>query len=242
MKKIGLYVLCASAALFCFSMMSFGNNGKEELTDPLGCSKDNGAGGNTSTDLNHEAVDLGLSVKWATCNVGASSPEEYGGYYAWGETEEKSNYDWSTYKHCKGTSETRTKYCTNSSYGFVDNKTVLEPEDDVAHVKWGGSWRMPTSEEIDELVNNCSWIWTARNGVKGYVVTSNATGSSIFLPATGCRFDEIIDYCGSDGNYWSASLKESYNAHASNLLFSRFFRGGVNDGRNRGFSVRPVTD
>ena len=89
----------------------------------------------------HEYVDLGLpsGTKWATCNVGASSPEDYGEYYAWGETETKSTYDWRTYKWCKGSNDTMTKYCTSSSSGTVDNKTVLDPEDDVAHVKWGGS-------------------------------------------------------------------------------------------------------
>lgn len=87
-----------------------------------------------------EAIDLGLpsGLKWASCNVGASSPEEYGGYFAWGEIEEKSDYSWDTYKWCKGSSESMTKYCTNSNYGTVDNKTILDPEDDVAHVKWGG--------------------------------------------------------------------------------------------------------
>ena len=95
-------------------------------------------------ETQYEAVDLGLSVKWASCNVGATTPEDCGDYYAWGEIEEKENYDWSTYKWCNGSYDTQTKYCTNSSYGTVDNKTTLDLEDDVAHVKWGGSWRMPT--------------------------------------------------------------------------------------------------
>ena len=104
-----------------------------------------------SSDAGHEYVDLGFpsGLKWATCNVGANNPWEYGGYYAWGETEEKSNYDWSTYKWCNGSKDTMTKYCTDSSYGTVDNKTVLEPEDDVAHVKWGGigaCQQMPSSK------------------------------------------------------------------------------------------------
>ena len=103
----------------------------------------------------HEYVDLGLSVKWATCNMGASSPEEYGDHYAWGETETESTYDWNTYKWCKGSKNTLTKYCTDSDYGTVDNKTVLDPEDDVAQVKWGGNWRMPTDAEIEELRENC---------------------------------------------------------------------------------------
>ena len=130
----------------------------------------------------HEYVDLGLSVKWATCNMGASSPEEYGDYYAWGETETKSTYDWNTYKWCKGSENTLTKYCTDSDYGTVDNKTVLDPEDDVAHVKWGGNWRMPTDAEIEELRENCIWKWTTQNGKNGYKVTSKKNGNSIFLP------------------------------------------------------------
>ncbi|MBO7112331.1 MAG: hypothetical protein J6V75_00065, partial [Bacteroidaceae bacterium] len=124
-------------------------------------------------------VDLGLSVKWATCNVGASKPEEYGDYYAWGETEPKTTYDWSTYKWCKGSSATMTKYCNNSSYGnngFTDTKTTLDPEDDVAHVKWGGNWRMPTISEFEDLINNCTWTWTTQNGVNGYKVTSKKSG------------------------------------------------------------------
>ena len=134
------------------------------------------------------AIDLGLpsGIKWASCNVGATEPWEYGGYYAWGETEEKSNYDTSTYKYCNGSYFSMTKYCTSSSFGTVDNKTTLEPGDDVAHVKWGGSWRMPTKAEQDELRNNCTWTWTTLNGVDGYRVTG-PNGNSIFLPAAGFR-------------------------------------------------------
>ena len=190
----------------------------------------------------HKAVDLGLSVKWATCNVGASSPEEYGGYYAWGETEEKEYYDWSTYKNCKGSSNTLTKYCTNSSYGTVDGKTVLAPEDDVAHVKWGGSWRMPTREEVNELLNNCFWTWTAQNGVNGYVVASKSNGNSIFLPAGGRRWNENVGYSGSHGGYWSASLDEGLSDYAYGLNFNSGFRNQYYNGRGNGFSVRPVTE
>ena len=122
-------------------------------------------------ETQYQAVDLGLSVKWATMNVGATSPEDYGGYYAWGETEEKSNYDWETYKWCNGSYNNMTKYCTDGYYGTVDNKRVLDPSDDVAHVKWGGSWRMPTSDEIKELTDECNWQWTSLNGVDGCWVT-----------------------------------------------------------------------
>ena len=106
----------------------------------------------------YEAIDLGLpsGIKWASFNVGARAPEEYGGYYAWGETEEKEDYAADSYKWCNGSANTITKYCTKSSYGAVDNKTVLEPEDDVDYVIWGGDWRMPTYAELKELLNNCT--------------------------------------------------------------------------------------
>ena len=109
-----------------------------------------------------EYVDLGLSVKWATCNVGANSPEEYGDYFAWGETTSKDKYNWNYYKYCKGSSTTFTKYCNKSSYGyngFTDTKTKLDPDDDAATVNWGGSWRMPTVAEMTELQSECTWIW-----------------------------------------------------------------------------------
>ena len=190
----------------------------------------------------YEAVDLGLSVKWATCNVGATSPEEYGGYYAWGETEEKDNYDWSTYKWCNGSYDTMTKYCTDSYYGTVDNKTVLDPEDDVAHVKWGGSWRMPTRAEQDELRNNCTWTWTTQNGVKGYKVTSKTNGNSIFLPAAGYRSSADLYNSGSYGNYLSSSLNEGDSYGAYDLYFYSGSYDWSYDYRFDGFSVRPVCE
>ncbi len=185
-----------------------------------------------------EAIDLGLSVKWASCNVGATSPEDYGGYYAWGETEEKSEYSWETYKWCNGSDDTLTKYCTDSNYGTVDNKTVLEPEDDVAHVKWGGAWRMPTRGEQQELVDKCSWSWTEINGVNGYKVTA-PNGNSIFLPAAGYRYGTKVGNIGSDGSYWSASLRDYENNGASNLDIYTFYHTNYMF-RFYGFSVRPV--
>ena len=191
----------------------------------------------------YEYIDLGLSVKWATMNVGATSPEDYGGYYAWGETEEKENYDWSTYKWCNGSYDRMTKYCTNILYGTVDNKTVLDPEDDVAHVKWGGSWRMPTKAEQDELRNNCTWTWTTQNGVVGYTVTG-PNGNSIFLPAAGCRYGAEVNYGGSYGYYWSSSLGSSDNSSlACDLYFSRgHYYWNDYGSRCDGLSVRPVCD
>ena len=188
----------------------------------------------------YEAVDLGLSVKWATFNVGATKPEEYGGYYAWGETEEKENYSWSTYKWYNGSYGTLTKYCTNSTYGTVDNKTILDPEDDVAHVKWGGNWRMPTTEEQQELIYNCSWEWTTLNGVSGYKVTG-PNGNSIFLPAAGYRSGADAYGRGYSGNYWSGSLSSDGSSDAYGLGFSDGYYDWSIDSRYFGRSVRPVS-
>lgn len=195
----------------------------------------------------YEYVDLGLSVKWATMNVGATKPEEYGNYFAWGETEPKSDYySWQTYKYCNGSYDTITKYCSQSSFGyngFTDSKTVLDPEDDAAHVNWGGSWRMPTGEEQNELLNNCTWTWTTINGVKGYKVQSNKAGYTdkwIFLPAAGYRTNSNLYRVGSDGLYWSSSLCTDYPDGACNLNFGS---NGVDRdyyARCVGYSVRPV--
>ena len=191
----------------------------------------------------HEYVDLGLSVKWATCNVGANKPEEYGDYFAWGETQPKSNYDWSTYKWCNGSYDTQTKYNTNSSYGTVDNKTTLDLGDDAARANWGGSWRMPTDAELTELREQCTWTWTTQNGVYGYKVTSKKSGytnKSIFLPAAGYRYDSSLDYAGSGGCYWSSSLVTGIPDDAWSVHFSSGGVYGVSSSRNCGFSVRPV--
>lgn len=195
---------------------------------------------------NYEYVDLGLSVKWATFNVGASKPEEYGYYYFWGETEPKTNYSESTYKWCNGSSFALTKYCNNSRYGnngFTDTKTTLDPDDDVAHVKWGGDWRMPTEDEFTELLNNCTWTWTTLNGVNGYRVTSNKSGytdRSIFLPAAGCRDDSGLDDVGSCGYYWSSSLYTDYPNYAWDVFFDSGYHIAGDGSRALGISVRPV--
>ncbi len=195
---------------------------------------------NPTTDA--VAVDLGLpsGTKWADRNVGASSPEDYGGYYAWGETEEKAVYDWSTYKWCNGDWVTHTKYCTKSSYGTVDNKTVLDPEDDVAHVKWGGAWKMPTLDQVKELLDNCTSEWTTQNGVEGRKFTSKINGNSIFLPAAGWRDGSDLYDAGSGGIYWSSSLHESYPGDAFFLYSHSDLAGWDNCTRPYGYTVRPV--
>jgi|GEM_PF-3387915 len=191
----------------------------------------------------HEYVDLGLSVKWATCNIGANKPEEYGDYFAWGETQPKSTYDWSTYKWCNGSYETLTKYCNEKKYGhkrFVDNKTTIDIADDVAHINWGGNWRMPTDDELIELRTECTWVWCIQNMVQGYKVISKSNGNSIFLPAANCRVGSSLNGIGNLGYYWSSSLciDNPYNAWYLYFNSSNVIRNSYN--RDCGRSVRPV--
>ena len=220
------------------------------------------------------AVDMGFSsvggkiVYWATSNLSESGlcakPEDFGDYYAWGETEpyyaeghsqdspcsswrSRTNpaitgYNWSSYKWCNGSSSTLTKYNTDSSYGTVDNKRVLEADDDVARVKLGGSWRMPTGAEWTELRNNCTWTWTQLNGVYGRLVTSNKNGASIFLPAAGDRGGTTLGHVGSYGFYWFSSLGTGYPAYAGHVYFYSGDVGRSSDGRYDGLSVRPVSE
>ena len=187
-------------------------------------------------------VDLGLpsGTLWATCNVGADAPEEFGDYFAWGETEPKEVYNWSTYKWCNGSSNnTLTKYCTNSSYGTVDNKAELEPEDDAAYVNWGPSWRMPTYDQINELKTKCTWTWTTQNGVNGRLVTG-PNGNTLFLPAAGCRYDDSLYYAGSSGGCWSRTLIFGHPYRAYGMYFGSADIV-LNDGnRYSGFTVRAV--
>ena len=188
----------------------------------------------------HEWVDLGLSVKWATMNVGANAPEEYGDYFAWGEVEPKEEYNWETYKWCEGTATTLTKYNINSSYGTVDNKSILDPEDDAAHVYWGGDWRMPTQEEQDELYSKCTWTWTTQNGVNGYTVVG-PNGSSIFLPAAGVRYNASLGNVDTDGYYWPGSLGSNDQSRCRYLSLSSL-KPDLNYyiWRSYGLTVRPV--
>ena len=173
----------------------------------------------------HEYIDLGLpsGTLWATMNIGASCPEDYGDYFAWGETTPKDYYDWSTYQWCNGSENTLSKYCTNSSYGndgFTDNLTELDPEDDAATANWGAEWRMPSPEQIQELLNNCSRQWTKRNGVKGRLFTSKINGASLFLPAAGYRYGSNLNNAGSYGYYWLRVLNSSTPNYAYNLYFN----------------------
>ena len=201
--------------------------------------------GNYQPPVEHPYVDLGLpsGTLWATMNIGANAPEEYGDYFAWGETEPKDVYDWSTYKWCNGDYNQLTKYCTNGSYGyngFVDNKTELDPEDDAATAAWGAEWRMPSKDQMEELYNNCTSEWTTRNGVNGRLFTSNINGASLFLPAAGFRWYSSLDNAGAYGCCWSRTLS-SYPGHAYDLCFNSgnvYWDYGV--GRVNGESVRAV--
>ena len=210
-------------------------------------------GSDTDTEDNPKWVDLGLpsGLKWAICNIGATKPEEYGNHYAWGETEPKSYHDYTldAYKWMERVDGKIIvkKYCTDANAGTVDNKTVLEPEDDAATVNWGGKWRMPTNEEWTELQENCTWTWVENfngSGKNGYEV-KGANGNAIFLPAAGFYCDgKNIDGVGSAAPYWSSSL---YTTAASNsnawmrLCYSTDILD-IDAPRYYGQSVRAVTE
>ena len=187
----------------------------------------------------HEYVDLGLSVKWAAMNLGATRVSDRGGHYAWGETGNKADYTWSTYKH--GTSADDL-----SKYSYTDNGIALQAADDAAHVNWGGAWRMPTGTEWEELCDrcNCTWEWTSVDETPGYRVTSKKEGytdKSIFLPAAGYYRGCSIEGAESSGYYWSSTRNKPFADRALCLYFIPTFIGIGNNGfRNGGFSVRPV--
>lgn len=178
-----------------------------------------------------QLVDLGLSVKWAGWNVGASRPEEYGGYYAWGELHEKSDYDMDSYQYWDE---------ENDEWIFIGNN-ISGTQYDVARAQWGGSWRMPTLAECQELIDKCTWTWTTYNGVKGQKVTG-PNGNSIFLPAAGYRDGTSVDGQGSYGYYWSGTLYEGLSYYAYCLHFRYGDAGWDGNSRYYGLSVRPVSE
>ena len=211
--------------------------------------------GNFTTPVPPEpsVVDLGLSVKWASFNLGASKPTEYGGYYQWAGTEDVSrtsiSLKWSNCPYHYGSDYDSgwTKYNNNSYYGIVDKKTVLEAMDDAASVALGGKWRMPTDAEWSELLNtdNCSWTWTTIDGVNGYKVQSKKSGYTdnwIFLPAAGCRSRGHFNSVESYGYYWSSSLGTSYPYNAYYMEFNSSYVGRYCRDRYYGQSVRPVSE
>ena len=191
-----------------------------------------------------EYVDLGLpsGVKWATFNVGATKPEEYGDYFAWGETEPKELYDWSTYKWCDGSYNTLTKYNIDSEYGVVDNKKILESSDDAATANWGGDWRMPSVDEWNELLSHCSLQWEERNGVSGVALVSVQNGNSLFLPAAGVyHYDNGLISQNTEGYYRTNSLDESRGTISLGFSYTGSINWYAND-RCFGQPMRPVYD
>ena len=212
-------------------------------------------GGQSVSSTVHEYVDLGLpsGTLWATCNIGAENPEDYGEYFAWGETVGgKTSYDVSNYNWGTGVSYGMIKYTYPdgrkdgiwySGSTFVgDNKTELDPEDDAAYVNWGSEWRMPTRAQWEELYNSSytTTTWTTLNGVDGIKISKKSDDSVyIFLPAAGCRsFSSLNDAC-SRGYYWSRSLNTNYSNQA-HYLDSDYIGWVMTSGRNYGYSVRPV--
>lgn len=193
-------------------------------------------------------VDLGLpsGTLWATCNVGANSPEEYGDYFAWGETEpqEDNAYSWSSYKYAVHNSQKLTKYCYLIDYGndgFTDTLTELELSDDAAFVNWGGDWRMPSYEQWTELREKCTWTWTEQSNVKGYKV-EGPNGNSIFLPSNGAILDGTSMYVGSYGTYWARTLSDDVPCDAWYLYFNsdEAEMDGAGGNRSGGLGIRPV--
>ena len=185
-----------------------------------------------------EAVDLGLSVKWANMNVGAKKASGFGTYFAWGETKSKDYYSWNTYAWSKGDSPFLTKYSN------TDRRSQLAPVDDAAHVNLGGGWRMPTVDEFEELINNCTWEWTTLDGVNGYNVTSKKTGNSIFLPITGFRYYADTQFRSIMGVYWTSSLYTGNPNKAWCLEFNfsdiKVHYGNLSSNRFSGRCIRAV--
>lgn len=174
----------------------------------------------------YDYVDLGLSVKWAICNVGASSPSGYGNYFAWGETTTKSEY-WND---------------NNVTYEKSMSDIRGNRQYDAARANWGGSWRLPTKAEMEELVDQCTWTWTTQGGNKGCKVTSKKNGQSIFLPAAGWRYGTSLYDAGEVVNHWTSSPNESNTQDAYSLYFESSLQRVPSDLRFYGLSVRPVSE
>ena len=193
-----------------------------------------------------EWVDLGLSVMWAKCNVGAKNETDYGSYFQWGDIINKTNADcsWSTYKHCNGSSTTLTKYNNNKSFGTVDNKSTLDPEDDAAAQIMGGNWRIPTQTEFQELIDGTVNQWVTDyngTGVNGWKFTHKTdTSKYIFIPAAGIRSDSSFSNRGSEGNVWISSLGTPTPEYASRLYFIRDNVSVIYTYRKYGCVVRGV--
>ncbi len=226
MKKLFFMLLCGAM------MASFTACEKDELQQEENNTFFNG----------HEAVDLGLQsgILWATCNLGATKPEQYGDYYAWAETFPKTDYSWTTYLY--GKPGAMSKYIVYGSNPTVDRKGTLEEIDDAAVEQWGGAWRMPTEVELNELMSKCIWTWTTINGVEGYKVSSRVEGNnnSIFLPASGYKRDNQTQVVGKAGFYWSSTLSSIDYTHGRLIGFDINSKAIGGDRRFLGIAIRPV--
>lgn len=228
MKKI-LFITMMMTAM-CVGLASCSKDNDEEQEDKT-----------TGFTNGCEYVDLGLSAKWATCNLGASSPEEYGNYYAWAETEPRAGYSWDydygyTPYYLSGYSNKDLKW---SKYTGSDGKMILDPEDDAATVALGSPWRMPTYDDFLELLDHCTWTRTSVNGKKGFNVVG-PNGNSIFLPAAGWRYGASLKNAGTNGRYWSSSLHSGFSSSAYDLIFDSTYPDLLYTARYNGGSVRPV--
>lgn len=230
------------------SLVSCDKDNDSEVLSHLFFGEESGGSGDKTdntddkNDQSKQYVDLGLSVKWAVCNLGAKQPQDYGEYYAWGETESKTTYTWMTYKYYNSDSDKLTKYCTSSSYGNKDNKTTLTDNDDAATKLYGSGWRMPTHDEISELFDRCTFTITTYRGTRGTQITSDTNGESIFIPYAGYFDDKNKKNVTEDFYLWSKELitqkpscacgfytnHNTKEVHLSNV--ERFY----------GFQIRPV--
>lgn len=199
----------------------------------------------SGNDNGHDYVDMGVSVMWSPVNMGATVIGEFGEYFAWGEEKTKDYFSFENYKHSNGGQNNYTKYGINPSEGVVDNLTTLEPEDDAAHVQWGGTWRMPTQQEWIELRENCTWEYTRENGRRGWTATA-PNGNKIFFPFAGGQHWDENDTKNIYGTYRSSSLGEKYTGTTYNVIFRSHLDGGTAaiswsyGSREFGLSIRPV--
>jgi len=223
-KKLKILSMLFVIAVFSVCFVSCGNDDKDDIT-----TNESTQSSLTGTANGHEWVDLGLpsGTKWATCNVGASKPEDYGDHFAWGETSKKSTYSWDTYKY-------------GGRYDVKNiGSNIAGTQYDVASVKWGGSWRMPTLAQSKELFNNTTSEWTTQNGVKGRKFTSKKNSMSIFIPAAGGQFSGYSTE-GEDGGTWLANVyQENNEAYIFNFTNEGIW-WDTYDYRCNGYTVRPV--
>ena len=248
LKAIAAITLMMVFALGCTKPDEPNNGGNnsgqnDSIVEPNNGGENDSIIDNSGTLNGHDYVDLGLpsGTLWANCNVETNTPEGYGDYYAWGETQPKATYNWDNYIWSNGTGRQLTKYCSKAEYGyygFSDNLTNLLPSDDAATAKWGYGWRTPTAEEWDELSQNTSRNWIIQNGVDGLLFTAN-NGNSIFLPAAGYRLNDDLFDLGGYGGYWSSSLSISYPLDALDFCFGSGLYENILDRRN-GRSIRAV--